>query len=207
MTPVRYLPVLCIAFLSLATPAETVPAYDLPVEAGSPLISEKSARIQMARMLQKDARAQEAIAEYRKLLADDPSLLPARIELAGLLTAQNQPAEARKLLESIPVEKLDRDGLNILASIYETEGRFPDAEKIYEEILKASPGDQIARFRLSQVLSWQKKYPEAVRILQTLVQERPTDIQLLRHYAQILGWAGRTKESLEIWKKTLPARH
>jgi len=184
-----------------ATPAALGSLAD---QADAPAISEQTARLQIARLLGQDARVQEAVAEYRKLLAEEPDLYEARLELAGLLSTMGETEEARAMLEAIPKEKLDRGGWETLASIHESQSQFAEAQKIYEDLLSRDPGNQRLRFRLALVLSWQKKYDESLKYLRELARERPEDLQLWRHYAQILGWAGHHGEAIEAWRRTLP---
>jgi predicted Zn-dependent protease len=191
---------LCLVLLYFAS--DRLHSADASLVEG-PAISEQSARLQIARMLMADERAAEAVREYRRLLQEDPGLHAARLELAGLLATMGENEEAARLLESVPKERLDRGGWETLASIYESQSQFSEAEKIYRDLLAREPDSAKTRFRLSMVLAWQKKYDDSLVYLGQLASERPDDIQLWRHYAQILGWAGRHSESIEAWKKSI----
>lgn len=199
------LPLTCLflgatGFLALA---QTTPD---PLEFSTldrPVINDQTARWELARVLGADRRTQEAIAQYRALLAENPGLLEAKVELAVLLASLTETAEARRLLESIPTADRSPAAWAMLASILETDGDFSGAAEIYRQLLRQKPDDANLRFRLAQVLSWQKKYPEAITEYEALVRQRPEDIQLLRHYARVLGWAGRNREAIAIWQRTL----
>jgi len=195
-------PVCCaFAFLMAVGP---LPAGDESVRtaAGQREISDDTARLELARVLQKDSRAREAITIYRQILSRRSDNLAARVELAQLLLAVDDPLAAEALLNEVPRESLGREALLVLAAIAETNSRFRDAQSIYESLVKSRPSDQVTRFRLAQVLAWQRKYEESISQFAILAEERPRDIQLLRTYAQVLGWAGKNGESISIWERT-----
>jgi len=179
-------------------------AESITDQIGKNPITEEQARLEMARLLNSDTRVQEAISQYRRLLAIDPTLYTAQIELAQILAAQNQLAEAKALLQAVPADKLGTQGKLIIASIAETEGNFKIAQEIYEQILNEESSNQAIRFRLAEVFAWQKNYTAAINEYRKLVKARPNDTQLLRHFAQVLGWAKQYKEAILVWEQAIP---
>lgn len=175
----------------------------LLVPATKDQISEEQARLEMARLLNNDERAQEAINQYKKLIEMDPTIFSAYIELAQIYATQNNLDVAKTLLAKIPQEKLGEKGKLTIAAIAETEGNFTVAQAIYEKLLVENDS-QVTRFKLAGVLAWQKDYQASIAQYKKLVEARPNDVQLLRHYAQVLGWNKQFKEAIAVWEKALP---
>lgn len=161
------------------------------------------ARWELAKVLSHAKRYDEAIAEYRKLLAEKPDLAEAKAEMAHVLFWSGQPDKALEVLNELPPGASDGQTAVLMADLYVARQEFDKAEPLYREYLKTHPADQVVRLKLAEVMSWRKKYEDSLREYETLLKERPDDVQLRRKYAIVLNWAGRRDEAIEQLKRTL----
>lgn len=161
------------------------------------------ARLELARVLSYARRYDEAIAEYRKLLAARPDLTEARIEMANVMAWKGDLDGMRRELDSVPRKKLDPGTKLLLAEAFMARKDYDDAEKLFREYLSARPGDQRARLKLAEMLSWRKKYDASIAEYRIILRSRPGDIQVRRKYAFVLIWRGDFNEAAQELRKTL----
>lgn len=169
-----------------------------------PNIPAWQARWELARVLSYAKRYDESISQYRKLLAEKPDLLEAKIELANVLSWSGKNQEALDFLKNIGTNYLNTTNQILLADLYASNKDYDRALPIYQNILKNDPKNRIVRFKLAELLSWNKDYDQALKEYETLLADTPNDIQLRRRYAQVLFWAGRNDEAAAELQKTLP---
>lgn len=161
------------------------------------------ARLELARVLSYAKRYDEAVVEYRKLLAAKPDLLEARIEMANVLAWKGDLDAMERLLEGIPHQKLDPDSKLLLAEAWVAKKEYQRAESLFRDYLRQRPENQRARLKLAEMLSWQKKYDAALKEYRTILKAHPEDLQVRRKYAFVLIWRGNFDEAAQELKKTL----
>ena len=165
-------------------------------------ISEEAARLELSRTLRDDERMTEAVAEYRRLIADLPARTDLRVELAEVYLAQDDPEAANEILEPVDPTELDARGQRLVASLA-IERKDYDVAVPFPPQLEADPANDELRLETANVLTWAKRYDEAVAEFRTLLARHSEDVQLRRKFAQALGWAGRREEAITEWKRSL----
>jgi tetratricopeptide (TPR) repeat protein len=99
------------------------------------------------------ARAEDALAAYRRALELDPYLVPAIINLANIHYARDQIAEAQALYErAIALEPDIFEAHFNLGNIFHDLGRYPRAQACYREALRLNPAFADAHFYLAVTL-------------------------------------------------------
>lgn len=191
-------------------------AGGLPVAVAAPgpasLVKEQEeipdwkARWELARTLGYVQRLDEAVTEYRKLIAERPDLLQAQAELAVILTWQGKGDEAFELIRKVPEESLDEKGRLALADLHLARANYDKAEPLLRAHLAQQPDDPVTRYKLAEMLSWGKRYEEALKEYRLILAARPDDVQVRRKYAQLLGWTGRHAEAVEELRRTLDVK-
>jgi len=166
-------------------------------------ITDNKTRLEYARVLSYQKKYDEALAEYQKVLNEDPSLIEAKIEMAKVYYYQKEYEKAVTTLNELPKKELTPELYIILGDTYVAQKDYGKAEKAYEVALEANPKNDLIKMKIADLLSWQKKYDGALEIYQKLVLEHPDDVQLRRKYAMILIWAGKDREAAQELKKTL----
>ena len=73
---------------------------------------------------------------------------------------------------------------------------FVQAEKILQDHLTHTSGDNEARFLLARVFSWQNKWDEALAQFDKLLDKKPDSADLLLARANTLEWMGLRKQAL-----------
>ena len=161
------------------------------------------ARWELARVLSYAKRYDEAVEEYRKLLAKKPDLHEARTELANVLAWQGNRQGMRRELESLPLNKIDDKTKLMLAETYMIQKEYGRAEAIYKEYLARHANDLKVRLRLAEMLSWEKKYDASLAEYEKILKVRPDDIQVRRKYSFVLIWKGSLDQAANELRKTL----
>jgi len=193
-------------FAAAANPRESAAAVRATDAAASGLeeIPAWQARWELARVLSRLKRYDEAAAEYRKLIQEKPDLVEAKVEMAQVQFWQGKNAEAIAELERIAPTRIDDGTRELMADLYRANKRYDKAEPLYRSILERSPGNDQVRLKLAEILSWIKRYDESLAEYGKILAKRPQDIQLRRKYAFVLIWAGRLPEAAQELKQTLP---
>ncbi|KAF8242308.1 hypothetical protein K440DRAFT_617678 [Wilcoxina mikolae CBS 423.85] len=143
----------------------------------------------LARTLERQKRWPEAEQTYRKLLTLAPS--PATTNsLAWTLLGQHRTKEAEELYTAnLP----DKEAAKCLANIYETSGRFDEAEAVF-----LTSASELAGFYTRQ-----ERMEEAAAVLESLHTATPTDVTLAAEYAKILTTLGRKEEAEDVLGRTM----
>ena len=201
----RLLSILCLASVASAqVPPPAPPASPkIPTEAVA-AISDAEARLELARVLSYSKNYDEALAEYRKVLAARPGDTALRAEYGQVLGWAGRRQEAVAALSALPAEALPPAAAVLLADLRLGEEKFAEATELYRRALAAEPDDLPTRFKLARVLSFQKRHDEALAEFDRILSAAPDDVQVRRHRAQVLGWAGRHAEAAAEWRRTLP---
>ena len=84
--------------------------------------------------------------------------------------------------------------------------RYPEAIRLYREILAADPGHREARLWLALVLAWKGDLPESLSELAVLRERHPDDLEILVNQGEVLSWSGAYAESLSAFEAVLRER-
>jgi tetratricopeptide (TPR) repeat protein len=161
------------------------------------------ARWELARVLSYAGRHEESVTEYRKLLKERPDLPKARIELAKVLFWQKKAGEALAVLEGVDARQLDVDSVLLMADLYRDRKSYDRAAPLYREYLGKRPGDNPARLRFAEMLSWEKQYDQSLAEYRKILAALPGDVQVRRKYAMVLMWSKRYGEAAAELRRTL----
>lgn len=153
-------------------------------------------------------RRADAISRYRNVLAREPGLLPARLNLGILLVESRQPEEAESHLRAV----VEKDPENSTAILYLAETlaalqRSPDAGEAYERVLKLKPDDARAHWGYGKLLE-QSNPALAEEHLRRAVQLDPSLEEASLQLASLLetrasGSAEPLSEAADIYRRFL----
>ncbi len=91
----------------------------------------------------------------------------------------------------------------LLAQNYEQQGRFDNAQKIYEELFQKDP-DNINYFNsLNRVYNLQKNFAASILILESRLQKYPGDINLIGQLGSAYYMQGNFEKAYRIWEEPL----
>ncbi len=130
--------------------------------------------------------ADAAFAEHARSLITDPALRPAAEAVyAGRL------GEAESMLRG-QVNRRPNDvaPLQMLASVFNRQGRHADAEVLLARCLELEPGDDGVRYRLAEALFQQQKAAPAIAHVERLLETTPKDPAYRNLLAACLGLIG-----------------
>lgn len=164
------------------------------------------ARWELARVLSYLERYDQALAEYRLLLDNNPKLTAARVEMINVMAwteDEKHREEALKMVKQIDPDNLQGNKKIELANALASLKLYNQAITIYQERLREKTDDLEVRLRLATTLSWDKQYNKSIKQYEIILQERPGDIQIRRKYAFVLIWANQHEEAAAQLQKTL----
>jgi DNA-binding response OmpR family regulator len=122
------------------------------------------------------------------------------------LIEQNRIADAITVCSQAVAQsgKYTIDLLRLLAELYVTQGRFDEAEKIYQRVMemRAIPW---ARMGLAKMLHFQGKDEEAESLLEVVVQEAPEYMAAYDMLAKVYDANDKTQEAQDTLSKAVAA--
>jgi tetratricopeptide (TPR) repeat protein len=140
-------------------------------------------------------RFADAVSAFGRALEKDPSLLPARVNLAiAYLYVPDIPAAkqaAEKALQAAP----EAPGPNyILALIARSEGRAEDALPYLRKVLEKDPRDLGANVTLGQVYLQTRQFEEAAAAFRIALASEPYNVSAAYNLGVALTRAGKREE-------------
>lgn len=145
----------------------------------------------------------EALVQYQKLLKEKPHSSEILERIAEILYYQGYLYASQNILETLPQDKIDSKEHFLMGDIDISLHEFQKAEEIYKEEAQKDPTNLFAKFKLAELLSWEKRYPESIAYYEELLEMIPNDIQVRRKYALTLLWMGNETKAATELKKTL----
>ena len=110
---------------------------------------------------------------FRRAVMYAPGSPRANLRLASVLYRSDRPEEALDYVQR--AEKYaDGEQLLAVAKMYESHGRYKDAERVLKTALKSMPNNSTVLYSLGSVMLQRKHYGSALNVLQTTVELDPT---------------------------------
>lgn len=139
-----------------------------------------------------------ALAEdtYRKLLAIDPALVPARNEMAAVIGGRGDMEQAEKLLrESLQIRPGDADSARRLVSALLAGGDYKAAEEQARQALQAGDSSGVAEYQLALALQAQQQTGQAIAAYKAALERSPMAGEPLAGLVTLLVKSGRASEA------------
>lgn len=151
----------------------------------------------------------EAVQHYEALLAEthDPEieaqLKTVRSEWRATSPQVAEPPSSTQIPE-------DRDVRAIAAAMehatkLEVAKQYPEAERVYRDILRRHPDNDEIRTALARVLSWQGAHAEATTLYREVLARHPDDQDIRVALAQVLSWQKQFDEAGRLYEEILQA--
>jgi arylsulfatase A-like enzyme/Flp pilus assembly protein TadD len=138
-------------------------------------------RYLMAGHLARIGKAQEAVAEFQSILADDPRNLPAYIELARSEIGLRRYLDAAKPLHAaLALDPHNVEAAELLGDIWLTVGALDRAAAEFRQLLAFAPQDYEAHFGLGLLAARQHHPAEAVQHFRAALAANPDSAEA--HY-------------------------
>jgi Tfp pilus assembly protein PilF len=143
-------------------------------------------------------RFADAAEAFRRALGKDPSLLPARINLAiAHLYVPDIPAAKQAAAEALEAAPDASQPNYILALIARSEGRAEDALPYVRKVLERDPKDLGANVTLGQVYLQTRQFEEAAAAFRVAVAAEPYNVSGAYNLGVALTRAGKREEGQE----------
>ena len=82
---------------------------------------------------------------------------------------------------------------------------YPEAERLFREILEDDPLNRSARLNLARLLSWIQRYAESIGEYDRLVQADPSNSETRLERAEVLSWSGHYSRAESDFRLLLDA--
>jgi tetratricopeptide (TPR) repeat protein len=147
-------------------------------------------------------RHEEAIAELRKALADDPS---AHYTLGVALFQQGKLDEAVMHLREFLAHESFRLEVpaahELIGRALKTQGKYPEAEQEFRHVLNMTPSNGDVHGQLAETLLRQQKFDEAVAHFQQFLAYHPNDISTLMQLGIAYVALGRPNDAVMPFRR------
>lgn len=168
-------------------------------------------RLNLAVLLERTAREDEAIEQYRAALKMDPYFLPARANMVTLLSREGQAEEARDALrEGLALEEMpepDRGHLAYLLALSLAEDKqFEEAIEWLDKAAQWRPAHARTHYNLALLLDRLGRKDEAEAALDEGLRYAPDDPDLLYAEVYLNATQGRVNEALEALSRLRQVR-
>ncbi|MFV3290337.1 tetratricopeptide repeat protein [Pseudomonas sp. NY11955] len=157
-------------------------------------------RLNLAVLLQRQGRDEQAMEQYRQALRMDPYFTPARVNLVTLASSRQRLDDAEQLLrEGVALDKApaaDRGNLAYMLALLLVERSKPDeAIGWMEQAAVALPGNTRIRYNQGLLLSRMNRRDEALQALRSGLQQAPEDADLLYTLIYLHALAGEREQA------------
>jgi tetratricopeptide (TPR) repeat protein len=144
----------------------------------------------------------ELAAMYRRLVALQPTLVPAHYNLANTLKDLGQlDAAARSYGASLKLAPGFAPAHNNLGNVHKLQGRLDEAAASYRAAIAADPKACDAHFNLGNILEQLGELAGAEACYRNVLLQKPDHPQVDRHLGAVLLEQGRTAEGLEAFMR------
>ncbi|MFT0519609.1 tetratricopeptide repeat protein [Pseudomonas faucium] len=157
-------------------------------------------RLNLAVLMQRQGRDEQAMQQYRQALRMDPYFTPARVNLVTLASGSQRLDDAEQLLrEGVALDKMptpDRGNLAyMLALLLVERGKPEEAVAWMEQAAVALPGNTRIRYNQGLLLSRMDRRDEALQALRSGLEQAPADADLLYSLIYLHALAGEREQA------------
>lgn len=157
-------------------------------------------RLNLAVLMQRQGRDDQATEQYRQALRMDPYFVPARVNLVTLASSAQRLDDAETLLrEGVALDKMpaaDRGNLGYMLALLLVERGKPDeALGWMEQAAVALPGNSRIRYNQGLLLSRMNRRDEALQALRSGLQQAPENADLLYSLIYLHALAGEREQA------------
>ncbi|MCY1416746.1 putative PEP-CTERM system TPR-repeat lipoprotein [compost metagenome] len=159
-------------------------------------------RLNLAVLLERDGRQQDALEQYRQALKLDPYFAPARVNLVTLANSMLRQDEAEQVLrEGVALKDMPvTDHGNIaymLALLLVERNMMDEALPLLETAAKELPQNARIRYNQGLLLMQMHRRVEALAALKAGLEQAPDDADLLYAMVYLHGSAGLQQEAIK----------
>jgi tetratricopeptide (TPR) repeat protein len=145
-----------------------------------------SVNFEMAELLQKLHRFDQAAAAYHEAVQNDPNAIELRArECRCLLAAGKNDAAARAAEASVVHFKANQESIDLLREVYRARGREGDSAEALARLRREHPTERALMYAQADLLRALGRADEADRVLAAAEAKYPNDITLLGRRFQI----------------------
>jgi tetratricopeptide (TPR) repeat protein len=135
---------------------------------------EHRARYFLAAAYEEKKRYGDALAEFGKIPDGSDLFVDARIHMAGLLKKEGKPDQSIKVLrEALEKKKGDVGLSSFLASLYQDEKKFAEAESVLKEGLLFAPRSEELLYRLGVVYEAANRFEDSIQAMEGVLKIDP----------------------------------
>lgn len=135
---------------------------------------------------------------FLEVLKRDGRHTASMYELSGIYFFQKRPSDALDLMKkACSIETDNKWYRDFYLVLLESTGKYEEAEKLFEKLIKENPKDKELYFQYVKILSNQKKYSKAIGVYERLEKETGTDSEILFGKVRLYLFSGKVDKARE----------
>jgi tetratricopeptide (TPR) repeat protein len=189
-----------LGYLEISTPKAALD--DSGVDPKDRLFEYK--RYLLAGHLARTGKAEEAVAEFESILADDPRNIPAYLDLARSQIGLHRYGDAAHQLQAaLVLDPHNVEAEELLGDIWLTVGNFGRAAAEFQRLLTFAPQDYEAHFGLGLVAAREGKTAEAAQHFTAATAVNPRSAEVHYQLGLILEGQNKKEEAVREFRAAL----
>jgi predicted negative regulator of RcsB-dependent stress response len=164
-------------------PKVTVTMQKIP-KGGSGVVADEAtfAILEKGNQLFKEAKYDEAIAQYQDFLAKNPNLYQIQVSIGDCYREKGEFDKAielyNKVLEQAKSDaslgkEMSAKALSGIGNCYLKQGKIPDAQNFFKQSIEAAPKDEILAYNVGEIYFSNQGYDDALKYFDIAAQIRP----------------------------------
>ena len=158
-------------------------------------------RMTLGMVYQHTGQLDQAISQYKLVLADDPSIIEAEFQLAQVYEAKGKYLEAEEAYKDVIARRSGYWlGYSGLGSLYYSQGKFSEAAEQFKTMIDLAPDNSLGYYDLGGVYIGLGRYEDAIAVLKKGLTIRP-DCDGWTNLVAAYMYLGRYQEAADAAKK------
>jgi len=147
---------------------------------------------------------EEAIRQFKDILAKDPKFVKAYYNLAVVYEQREEFDEAIKnCREALTIDPRDIDTLNVMAVVLAKQGKLDEATEVFKKVIVEDPNDAPARFNIASVYMKLENWNEALKYFLDADRLAPQNPVIQNWIGAVYAEMERYQEAYEYFIKAL----
>lgn len=174
-----------------------------PVLAADAYKNEGKTRALLAEAYIADGDYENAAAEYRKILKNDPENIEAMAALADILSWNKKYDEALELYDEILKDKESSEIRLKKARVLGWAREYGDSIREYEKLLEITDNSQIVLEMHAKRAYWDNRVKHAIQYYNELIEKEPENVEAMFDLSQIYSYQSMWEKAIKEYRRIL----
>src|SRR3990172_2680532 len=145
-----------------------------------------------------------AIFYGEEAVRNDPTYVPARVQLGKLYYSMKEPEKAiKQFMQVLKIDPLEEEAYIFLGSLYAESRNFPEAIKILTNLLKFKKDSALGNYYIGMVYAHMGLYLKSEEYLRATIQLDPYFENAIVKLAEVYEIQKKYRQAIELYRKAL----